>query len=206
MTNNKTQIIMQIGYITMISSFKQQGLDNSTAIGVTKAAIEVFEVGAAFTAVQHREGIDVTFKDGRKIQISNQEYFMVEEHCGFQSLNEADMLSLKDADYAQLCVAIICKSKEVVEGYDSFKEALDDINNGASLFDGAKHLGVAHYCVSVPNQLLNQKTGNVGASAKQTVFVSNSYFDEIEQPTKTGILSQWSRFATKLYNLDKLVG
>lgn len=197
---------MQIGYITMISSFKQQGLDNSAIMGVTRAAIEVFEVGAAFTAVQHREGIDVTFKDGRKIQISNLEYFMVEEHCGFQMLNGDDMLSVRDADYAQLCIAIICKSKEIVEGYDSFKEALDDINNGASLFDGAKHLGIGHYCVSLPNHMVDKKTGNVGVCAKQTVFISNTHITEYDKPAKTAILSQWARFANKLYNLDKQVG
>lgn len=197
---------MQIGYITMISSFKQLGLGDSTSVGVIKAAIEVFEVGAAFTAVQHREGIDVTFKDGRKIQISNLEYFMVEEHCGFQLLNGNDTLSVKDADYAQLCIAIICKSKEIVEGYDSFKEALDDINNGASLFDGAKHLGISHYCVSVPNPLVDKQTGNINQCAKQTVFVSTNYFEDCEQPTKMRTLSQWSRFASKLYNLDKQIG
>lgn len=193
---------MQIGYTTIISSFKQHGFGNCTSIGVIKAAIEVFEVGSVFTALHGREGIDVTLRDGRQLQISHEEFYHVEKHCGFQLINEGDTLKEQIADYAKLCFAVICKSKEMAEDYDSFEEAMDDINNGASLYDGAKHLGIAHYCVNIPYVHADNYSGVVAHSAKQTVFVSNGYFDDYGQPNKLNSIGEWSRFANKLYRLD----
>ncbi len=187
---------------TIITAFRQHGFGNCTSIGVIKAAIEIFGIDGVFSIQKSGTKNKVLLKNGAELEISDDELKAAENSAGFQLLDPNDAEKVAIRTYAIVCFAVICKSKQVIEEYDSYQDAIDDVNTGESVFDGPSYLGLDNFTVGVKYKDVDSYGGIVAHSSKHTVYVSYGYFDDYGFANLLNSIWEWMRFGRKVYRFE----
>lgn len=190
-------------YKTIITSFKQHGFGNCTSIGVIKAAIDIFGVGGVFSTTNTNGDLKVTLKNTKTLNLLASEIAYAQQNCGFQLLeNTSEKKEI--TEYAKTCFAVISKYKQINEGYKSYEEAVDDINNGENASEAPMYLGLEQCIVPVAYKDVRQFPGIVAHSVHHTVFVSHGYYDNYGEANPLDSIGEWIRFGRKLYRFNNI--
>jgi hypothetical protein len=189
----------ELNFKTIITSFAQHGFGNCTSIGVIKAAIEAFGLNNVFTVSETASGSKIDLRNGRSVEISKDELAYSEKNCGFKLLNDADALKKSIRDYAVLSFAVICKSKQIIEEYEKYEDAVDDVNTGENYHEAPMYLGLEKYQVNIRYKDVDKYGGIVAHSVKHTVYVSHDYFDDYGMPNRLNSIGEWAKFSRRIY-------
>lgn len=189
----------------IMTAFRQHGFGNCTSIGVVKAAIEVYgmdEQNGVFAVAPDPCGKIVTLRDGTVVRLLSAELDTAIQLCGFQTLNAGDAEKAAVTAYAQLCFAVICKRKQMMEKYATFREAVDDVNDGESAFEAPEFLGLQAKVVRISYDDVFGCGGVVAHSPRHTVYVSHGHFDDYGAANKLDAIWEWARFARGIYRFS----
>ncbi|AWI25889.1 hypothetical protein [Flavobacterium pallidum] len=185
----------------IISAFRQHGFGNCTSIGIIKASIEAFGINNVFESIPTTEGMQVNLRSDKQILLTKSDLQYAIENAGFELLESTEEKKTI-LDYAKLCFAVICKSKQIAEEYDNFQDAVTDVNNGESATDAPRYLGLEGYREFIRYRDVDDFGGIVAHSPRHTVYVSHGYYDDYGTPNKLSSLREWARFGRKVYRFN----
>ncbi len=182
----------------IISSFAQHGFGNCTSIGVIKAAIEVWGITRIWEAKEQAGVTTFLLRNGRNVSLSVEELSLARDNSGFQLL--VDTPTNRDiVSCACICFAVICKSKQEFEEYDSLAEAIEDVNSGENATDAPRYLGLDKHQEYISYRQCFAVGGVVAHSLKHTVYVSHGDYDDYGRVNRLDSIREWMRFARKMY-------
>ncbi|MEM6814183.1 MAG: hypothetical protein AAF600_07270 [Bacteroidota bacterium] len=172
----------------VLDSFKQgsqKGTGNCASIAVIKASIDRYGLGNVFKSVrdEKEKKYYVILKSGKELTLTFEEIKDAAKAARFVESNNTSLKLIKL--YADTCFAIIAKHIQVEQSfqtgpnnYSTFKEALDDLNNGFSTYTIAKSLGLEIERFKARPREIREKSGAVVYNVYHAVYSTYGIYDE----------------------------
>ena len=142
-----------------------------------KAGICVFGINGIFTEKKLNDTlIEVTLKNGKQYDISNNEILIADTAMHIKSRKNTDMELL---NYTTKCFAVMSKVKQGIEGRENFLSAMNRLLKGERGHKSFYLLGLENNCTildSLPDY--NSFCGGVAWTKKHVVFVCHGFMDK----------------------------
>ncbi|MDQ7823277.1 MAG: hypothetical protein RDV48_10820 [Candidatus Eremiobacteraeota bacterium] len=158
----------------VFNSWGQGREGNCVAVSTIKAAQDKYGNNIFKNVERTGNGYNITMQDGKKVQLSNEEYAQAERMSNFKG-------SGAEKDNATLCYAAMAKRAQG-ENYEgsrnSYARALHALNNGEqNPMASARFLGLGNKMKKVDPSALNSGAGGIGLSATHSVYTRGGTVD-----------------------------
>lgn len=156
--------------------FYQGQEGNCVSVGAIKAAMVAFGPDQVFQNVQRTaNGVDVTMRDGQRVQLTNSELALARQHGNFRG-TDSNLINNATVMYAAMA------KRAQMEGNDglgrmNYVQALNSLNNGENYLEGPHWLGLDGYVQRIDPSQMNNYAASVGASNSHVVFNSGGVID-----------------------------
>lgn len=188
---------------TIFNAFKQGNVNeggNCVSIALIKAAYSKFGFNNVFEKIDKKnDKYKVTMRDKSIVEFNESELELARERANFKLKDSTDF-SIKLKEFAGFCFAAMCKKNQILEKYDTYDEAITDLNNGYTTQYVDKLLGLKFKKVK-PHRAskINNLNHLVIYNTYHAVYASNEYYDECWNESGIEKIKnlKWKRFRWK---------
>ena len=151
----------------LVSGWRQGAEGNCATVAAVKAAMDRYD-NKVFDDVQRTEdGYNIVMQDGYKMKLSDAELSAAKQASNFRGADGPAK------SYATFLYGAAAK-RNSLDNRMSFGSALQDLNNGESIYSPAKLLGLQHQMVRVDPRTLNGQDSVVAGSHRHAIFVNKN--------------------------------
>ena len=166
----------------LFKSFKQTDKGNCTAVAYIKAAISVFGLDSLFKKIEiNSQYTTVTMRDSsQKITVTQLEIQQAVKYSKFVLLDSTNSRFKEIVNFAHLCYAVMAKQRQRIEKRKTFESSLLALDEGSSVSEAYKYLGLKAKNVSNDNKWLSRTRGYAGLivyNCKHAAFASYGKMD-----------------------------
>ena len=166
--DEKTFLFRKSNDASQLIAWRQNKNGNRSAIAAIKALIDAVGQDSTFLfIVLKKDKYSVHLHDGSKIEVTKREVKLTGRESDFVDLN-----NLGDVEFANFCLAIIAKNKQVQLGISEFIVALESLNGGDYPMNSLKWIGVPeNWIVDITATAISSFDSIVAWDHRHAVFV-----------------------------------
>ena len=153
---------------SQLIAWRQNKKGNCSAIAAIKALIDAVGQDSAFLSIVLKsDQYSVHLHDGSKIEVTKREVKLTGRESDFVDLNNPG-----DVEFANFCLAIMAKNKQVQLGINDFSAALESLNRGDFPMNSLKWIGIPeNWIVDITAKDISSFDSIVAWDQRHAVFV-----------------------------------